>query len=125
MEKRLSAVQVADHLGMHPKTLYRLLRENKIALNFERIHGRAIAFKPSEVERFLSLREIRRDGSGAKKKAANSLKRSPKETSTKTANEVVGYTAAVYLTDEEAKKFFKGLKAPLRSLLGTSQAPRG
>lgn len=112
MEKRLSAAQVAEHLGIHPKTLYRLLRENKIALNFERIHGRAIAFKPSEVERFLSLREIRRDGSGVKKKAANSPKRAPKESSVKTTNEVVGYTAAVYLTDDEAKKFFKRLKIP-------------
>lgn len=109
MEKRLSAVQVADHLGMHPKTLYRLLRENKIALNFERIHGRAIAFKPSEVEGFLSLREIRRDASGAKKKAANSPKKSPKETSKNSAKDVAGYTATVYLTDEEAKKFFKRL----------------
>ncbi len=44
MEKRPSAVQVADHLGMHPKIRYRLLRDNKIALNFERIHGRANAF---------------------------------------------------------------------------------
>jgi|ERR1700733_3091874 excisionase family DNA binding protein len=111
MEKRLSVAQVADHLGIHPKTLYRLLRENKIALNFEQMHGRAIAFKPSEVERFLSLREIRRDGSGAKKKAASLSKKSPKETSKKSANEIVGYTATVYLTDGEAKKFFERLKS--------------
>ncbi len=125
MEKRLSAAQVADHLGIHPKTLYRLLRENKIALNFERMHGRAIAFKPSEVERFLSLREIRRDGSGAKKNAKNSPKRSPKVTSNESANEVVGYTRTVYFTKKEAKNFFKGLKAPPRSPLGISQAPHG
>jgi predicted DNA-binding transcriptional regulator AlpA len=110
MDKLLSAAQVADHLGMHVKTLYRKLRNNEIALNFEQLHRRIIAFKPSEVERFLSLREIRRDGSGAKKKAKNLPKMPTKETSKGSENEVVGYTAAVYFTGAEAKKFFKRLK---------------
>jgi predicted DNA-binding transcriptional regulator AlpA len=110
MEKLLSAAQVADHLGMHVKTLYRKLRNNEIALNFEQLHRRTIAFKPSEVERFLSLREIRRDGSGAKKKTKSLPKMRTKETSKGSENEVVGYTSTVYFTGAEAKKFFKRLK---------------
>jgi excisionase family DNA binding protein len=109
MEKLLSAAQVADHLGMHVKTLYKLVRNNEIALNFERIHGRTIAFKPSEVERFLSLREIRRDGAGAKKKATNLSQVARKKNLTKSAKEVAGYTATVFLTNIEAQEFFKRL----------------
>jgi excisionase family DNA binding protein len=51
MEKLMTAQQVADVVGMHVKTLYRLLRDNQIALTFVRKHGRMIAFRPSDVVR--------------------------------------------------------------------------
>jgi excisionase family DNA binding protein len=91
VDKLLSAQQVADHLGMHPKTLYKLLRENKIALNFIRLHGRTIAFRPADVERYLGSHEVMRDGSGVKAKAKRA-KVSPR-------------TAQV-MSDAEAQEFF-------------------
>ena len=63
-DKLLSAQQVADYLGIHVKTLYKLLRENKIALNYVRVHGRMIAFRPAAVELYVSTHEVARDGSG-------------------------------------------------------------
>jgi excisionase family DNA binding protein len=95
MEKLLSASQVADHLGMHVKTLYKLVRNNEIALSFVQIHGRTIAFKPSEVEKYVSLREIRRDGSGLKKIRNKPAKRT---------------FGARLMTDEEAQEFFKNVR---------------
>ena len=61
----------------------------------------------------MSLREIRRDGSGAEKEATNSPKKPPKETSKGSAKEIVGYTAMVYMTNNEAQEFFKRLKTAL------------
>ena len=90
MEKLLSAQQVADHLGMHVKTLYRLLRDNQIALTFVRLHGRMIAFRPSDVEMYLGSREVVRNGAGIKKK-------------TKPRKPYPGF-----LSDEEAQTFFAG-----------------
>ncbi|SRR5216684_1981298 len=97
MEKLLTSQQVADHLGMHIKTLYKLLRENRIALNFIRLHGRMIAFRPSDVELYLGSHEVIRDGSGPKKprKKAKSIKADYK-----------------ILTDAEAQAFFKGIEHP-------------
>jgi excisionase family DNA binding protein len=68
MEKLLSARQVADYLGMHPKTLYKALRENRIALKFVRLQARTIAFRPKDVEAYLSEREVNRTGGGVRKR---------------------------------------------------------
>ena len=97
MEKLLTAQHVADHLGIHIKTLYKLLRENRIALNFIRLHGRMIAFRPSDVEMYLGSHEVIRDGSGPKK-----------------ARKKVKTIKADYkiLTDAEAQAFFKGIEDP-------------
>ena len=92
MEKLLSAQHVADHLGMHVKTLYKLLRENKIALTFIRVHGRVIAFRPADVERYLGSHEVTRDGSGLAK--GRPRKRKP---------------LAGMMTDLEAQDFFSGV----------------
>ena len=97
MDKLLSAKHVADHLVIHIKTLYKLLRENRIALNFIRLHGRMIAFRPSDVEIYLGSHEVIRDGSGPKKprKKVRSIKADYK-----------------ILTDAEAQAFFKGIENP-------------
>jgi|SRR6266404_5442107 len=97
MEKLLSAKHVSDHLGMHIKTFYKLLRENRIPLNFIRLHGRMIAFRPSDVEMYLGSHEVVRDGSGPKKprKKTKSIKADYK-----------------ILTDAEAQAFFKGIEDP-------------
>ena len=67
-EKLLSAQQVSEFLGMHVKTLYRLVRDNRIALNFVRLPGRAIAFRPSAVQTYIDTHEVTRDGAGKKRK---------------------------------------------------------
>jgi excisionase family DNA binding protein len=97
VDKLLSSQQVADHLGMHVKTLYKLLRENKLALNFIRVHGRTIAFRPSDVELFLGSHEVIRDGSSLKNKKR---KATPSRQIT-----------AHIMTDEEAQDFFRGVTA--------------
>ena len=97
MEKLLSAKHVSDHLGMHIKTLYKLLRENRIPLNFIRLHGRMIAFRPSDVEMYLGSHEVIRDGSGPKKPR--------KKIKPITADYKI-------LTDAEAQEFFKGIEHP-------------
>jgi excisionase family DNA binding protein len=94
MEKLLSARQVADHLGMHVKTLYRLLRNNEIALTFVRKHGRLIAFRPSDVERYLGSHEVVPNGAGLRKKKP----RKPQK------------PRAGFLSNEEAQAFFQGLE---------------
>src|ERR1700732_3417701 len=96
MEKLLSAQHVAGFLGIHIKTLYKLLRENRISLNFIRVHGNKIAFRPADVERFVSTREVNRDGSGSVRKKKPRKVRKPKE-----------YR---FLTDAEAQDFFTGAK---------------
>jgi excisionase family DNA binding protein len=68
MEKLLSARQVAEYLGMHLKTLYKALRENRMALKFVRLQGRTIAFRPKDVEAYLSEREVNRTGDGIRKR---------------------------------------------------------
>ena len=92
MEKLLSASQVADGLGMHIKTLYRLLRENKIALTFIRKHGRMIAFRPSDVEKYLTTHEVTSNGAGLRKEKP----RKPRK------------LYAGFLSDDEAQAFFQG-----------------
>lgn len=44
-EELLSASEVAGILGIHVKTLYRRLRENKIAITYVQLHGGTIAFQ--------------------------------------------------------------------------------
>jgi excisionase family DNA binding protein len=95
MEKLLSAAQVADHLGMHVKTLYKLVRNNEIGLSFVQIHGRTIAFKPSEIEKYVSMREVRRDGSALKKIRNKPVKRT---------------FGSRLMTDKEAQEFFKNVR---------------
>jgi excisionase family DNA binding protein len=90
MEKLMTAQQVADVVGMHVKTLYRLIRDNHIALTFVRKHGRMIAFRPSDVERYLSLHEVVRNGAGQRKPRKPSKARPG------------------FLSDAEARLFFSG-----------------
>jgi len=99
MEKLLTAAQVADHLGMHPKTLYKLLRENRISLNFIRLTGKMIAFRPKDVETYLSLHEVVRTGDGPKKKQESEAQ--------KLRRQFKGYEI---LTDEQAQAFFEGIR---------------
>jgi len=94
-DKLLSAQQVADYLGIHVKTLYKLLRENKIALNYVRVHGRMIAFRPAAVELYVRTHEIVRDGSGVGNKAT---KKKPQ------------MTWRGIMSDEEAQEFFAGVE---------------
>jgi excisionase family DNA binding protein len=91
MEKLLTAGQVADHLGIHVKTLYRLLRDNQIALTFIRKHGRMIGFRPTDVARYLDIREVNRTGDG------------PRKARPRKARELKKYR---FMTDEEAQAFF-------------------
>jgi excisionase family DNA binding protein len=95
MDKLLSAQQVADHLGMHPKTLYKALRENRMALNFIRL-GRTIAFRPADVEAYLNAREVARTGDGPRKRRKQTLK---EQLSRK-------YKIVDIMTNEEAERFF-------------------
>jgi len=99
MEKLLSAQQVSDYLGMHPKTLYKLLRENRIALNFIRLHGRMIAFRPKDVELYLGTHEVTRTGNGPKKK---------KESATAKLRRM--FKGCEIMTNEEAQAFFANVK---------------
>ncbi len=92
MEKLLSARQVAEHLGMHVKTLYRLLRDNQIALPFIRKHGRMIGFRPSDIRIYLDLHQVNRDGTSPSKP------RKPRK------------PPAGFLSDEEAQLFFADVK---------------
>lgn len=97
MEKLLKAEHVADHLGMHVKTLYKLLRENQIALNFIRVNGRTIAFLPADVEAYLNDRKVIRTGDSPRKPRKTSR---PKTYGTRTD----------FLSDAEARAFFAGIK---------------
>jgi predicted DNA-binding transcriptional regulator AlpA len=96
MEKLLSAQQVASLLGMHPKTLYKRLRENRIALNFVRLSDRSIAFRPKDVETYLSTHEVVRVGGGKAKK-----KKEPAEASSRRK------FRSRMLTAEEAHELFE------------------
>jgi hypothetical protein len=78
---------------MHPKTLYRALRENTIALNYIQTSPRRFGFRPADVQRYLDEREVIRTGSGIRKSKKLSK---PDE-----------YR---YMTDEEAQAFFTGVK---------------
>jgi hypothetical protein len=90
MEKLLSAEQVADGLGWHIKTLYRKCRNNEIALNFVRVGTRGMAFRPSDVERYISTHEVTRTGTGRPKKR-------------------VKKPTVVIMSDAEAQDFFRGI----------------
>ena len=89
MEKLLTTKQVAEQLNMHPKTLYRALRENTIALNYIQTSPRRFGFRPSDVARYLDEREVIRTGASPRKPRKV---RKPKE-----------YR---YFTDKEAEVFF-------------------
>jgi predicted DNA-binding transcriptional regulator AlpA len=94
MEKLLTSKQVADRLNMHPKTLYRALRENTIGLNYIQISPRRFGFRPSDVEQYLTDREIHRTGDSPKKKR--------KPTQLKTGGTGKGREFS-YFTDKEAQ----------------------
>ena len=98
MEKLLSAQHIADHLGMHVKTLYKLLRDNQIALNFIRIHDRMIAFRPSDVESYLQDRVVIRTGDSPKR---------PRKQPQKKLNRLSRMFRIA--TNAEAQAFFAGL----------------
>jgi len=100
MEKLLSAQQVADHPGMHPKTLYKALRQDRIALKFIRVKGRSIAFRPQDVEAFLSAREVNRSGGGIRKRRKLTFVEQMKRK----------YNVLPIMSDEEARDFFRGVK---------------
>jgi excisionase family DNA binding protein len=100
MEKLLSAQQVADYLGMHPKTLYKALRENRIPLSFVRLQSRRIAFRPSAVEAYLAARQVDRTGGGIRKRR--------KETVVERLRRK--YTIVPMMTDEDAARFFRNVK---------------
>ena len=95
MEKLLSAQQVANHLGMHPKTLYKALRENRMALTFVR-RGRIILFRPKDVEAYLLAHQVNRTGDGPRKRR--------KETVRETLSRK--YKVLDIMTDEDAQRFF-------------------
>jgi len=101
MEKLLSAKQVAEYLGIHPKTLYKALREDRIALKFIRIKGRSIAFRPRDVETFLVAREVNRTGGG--------IRRRRKMTSIEVLRRKHPGIQMI-MTDEEAHTFFRGIR---------------
>jgi hypothetical protein len=62
---------------------------NEIALTYVQLHGRTIAFRRSEVDGYLSMREIRQDGSGQKEKAKKATVLA--KASETRAKEIVGY----------------------------------
>lgn len=107
MEKLLSITQVSDFLNMHPKTLYRLIRENKIGLRYIRTKGRTIVFRPADVESFVTQRTVELDGSGRQRKP-----KKPVRVYSETAGR--SFTAKelkdLAMTDEEAQKFFEGIE---------------
>jgi predicted DNA-binding transcriptional regulator AlpA len=101
MEKLLSAQQVADYLGMHPKTLYKALREDRIALKFIRVQSRTIAFRPTDVENYLAAREVDRSGGGIRKRRKQTFVEQMRR---KHPNLVE------VMSDEDAQEFFKRVK---------------
>lgn len=90
MQKYLTVKQVCNLINRHPKTLYKALRENTIALNYTQLGVRRIGFRPEDVQRYLNDREVIRDGSGRKKP----LKAKPKSREFR------------FMTDAEAQSFF-------------------
>jgi hypothetical protein len=86
---------------MHPKTLYKALRENRIALNFGRLQARTIAFRPMDVEAYLAAREVNRTGDGIRKRR--------KQTFIEQMRRKYPNIRQI-MTDEEAQEFFRGVK---------------
>jgi hypothetical protein len=99
MDKLLTEEQVADFLGMHPKTLAKKRRDNSIALSFVQLPGRNIGYRPQDVERYLELHVVTRDGSGHTKHH-NEARRKPKKTA----------ATLGFMTDAEAQTFFEGIE---------------
>jgi hypothetical protein len=108
MEKLLSAQHVADHLGIHVKTLYKQLRENRIPLDFVRKAGNRIAFRPSVVERFMADRDVTRDGSSPARKKKPKKYGYPSDP--KTRHAMLAAANAPIMTDAEAQQFFAGME---------------
>jgi hypothetical protein len=92
MDKLLTVEQVAGVLGMHVKTLQKRLRANEINLSYVQVSPRNIGFRPSVVERYIEMHEVRLDGTGLKRRASRKKKLSP-----------------VFMTDEQAQEFFKDI----------------
>jgi excisionase family DNA binding protein len=95
MEKLLNASETAAILGVHIKTLYKMLRQNKVEMTFIRVGSGVIRFRPSEVERYLSACEVIRTGSG---KTNNAARRK---------TEMI---AELLTGDEEIRAFFAGVE---------------
>jgi hypothetical protein len=100
MEKLLTAQQVADHLGMHIKTLYRALRENTIALNYIQKSPRRFGFRPTDVQRYLDDREVVRTGDSPRK---------PRKAKTNRSISKKG-TMYRWLSDAEVQQFFQNVQ---------------
>jgi excisionase family DNA binding protein len=105
MEKLLSAKHVADHLGMHVKTLYKMLRENRIPLTFVRLTGNKMAFRPADIERFLSTRDVNLDGSGPVRKKKPKEYGWPEDPKLRRA-----MLTAQIMTNDEAEAFFSNAR---------------
>lgn len=106
MERLLSAQQVAAHRGLHVKTLYKLVRENRIALNFIRVHNRSIAFRPADVEAYIRDREVVRTGDSPKRA------RGPAQPEADGTHKLLVKTVLEYryFNDAEAQEFFANVE---------------
>jgi hypothetical protein len=113
MERLLSAQQVADGFGWHVKTLYRKVRRNEIALNVVR-PGRGIAFRPSDVEQFLSARVVVRTGEVPPQPRPRKQKHKDVVTGTArmSGRKLLGLLSAgmQIMSDVEARRFFGSIK---------------
>jgi predicted DNA-binding transcriptional regulator AlpA len=94
MGKLLSAKQVAEHIGMHPKTLYKHLRNGTIPLKVVHVHGDRIGFRPEDVEEYLKDRTI---NPGIRKRRKPTVLEQLRQK----------HTLRDIMTDKEAQDFFE------------------
>jgi hypothetical protein len=104
MEKLLTTKQVADRLNMHPKSLYRGLRDNTIALNYIQTSPRRFGFRPADVQRYLDDREVIRTGDSPKK---------PRNQSRPKTNDSGKDRKFSYFKDAEAQLLWSEVRKPL------------
>jgi len=98
VDRLLTAQQVADHFGIHIKTLYKLIRENRMALTFIRMPGNRIAFRPADVQRYLECHEVNLTGEGkSKKRNRKPAQRTPQR-------------VYAMMTNEQAQEFFASVE---------------
>ena len=94
MEKLITDIQFADYLGMHVRTLRRKIQANKIAIRYIPTLGRAMRFRPDEIQRYIQSLEIIKDGSGRVSKPTKPRK----------------LKAKMIMSDEEAQEFFNSVR---------------